>query len=231
VLHRSENEVANKSALRIRGGSAGSVTGRDGRFASYLASGKSLREPDGRGCIMNNNIKAINKMSSLQSYAESTSEEMSSATKLGFEKTISAINNSVSAAGLGFEKTQAQVKQNMDKVMKTTEELVSFSQGNYDAFVKSSQIWAAGIQDLTKQIAANAQAQFDETVAAMKSFGSVKSLKEVFDMQTSLARSSMEKAMTESGRLTDASIKLAEQAMAPLTARVNLAVEKFGKAV
>jgi len=180
---------------------------------------------------MNNNIKAINKMSSLQSYAESTSEEMSSATKLGFEKTISAINNSVSAAGLGFEKTQAQVKQNMDKVMKTTEELVSFSQGNYDAFVKSSQIWAAGIQDLTKQIAANAQAQFDETVAAMKSFGSVKSLKEVFDMQTSLARSSMEKAMTESGRLTDASIKLAEQAMAPLTARVNLAVEKFGKAV
>jgi len=50
-------------------------------------------------------------------------------------------------------------------------------------------------------------------------------------MQTSLARSSMEKAMTESGRLTDASIKLAEQAMAPLTARVNLAVEKFGKAV
>jgi phasin family protein len=156
---------------------------------------------------------------------------MSSASKIGYEKTVSAINNSVNAATAGFEKTQAQVKQNMDKVMKTAEEFVSFSQGNYEAFVKSSQIWVAGVQDISKQMAATAQAQFEETVAAMKSFGAVKSLKEIFDMQASLARSSMEKAMTESGRLTDASIKLAEQAMAPLTARVNVVVEKFTKTV
>ena len=37
--------------------------------------------------------------------------------------------------------------------------------------------------------------------------------------------------MSETGRLTDASIKLAEQAMAPLTARVNVAVEKFTRSV
>jgi hypothetical protein len=31
--------------------------------------------------------------------------------------------------------------------------------------------------------------------------------------------------------VTDASVKLAEQAIAPLTARLTLAVEKFGKVV
>jgi hypothetical protein len=35
--------------------------------------------------------------------------------------------------------------------------------------------------------------------------------------------------MTESGKLTDASMKLTEQALAPLTARFSLAMEKFGK--
>ena len=39
----------------------------------------------------------------------------------------------------------------------------------------------------------------------------------------------MEKTLAESGRLTDASVKLAEQTMAPLTARVTLAMEKFSK--
>jgi hypothetical protein len=42
--------------------------------------------------------------------------------------------------------------------MKTAEEFVVFGQGNVEALVKSGQIWAAGVQDLTKQVAATAQA-------------------------------------------------------------------------
>ena len=44
-----------------------------------------------------------------------------------------------------------------------------------------------------------------------------------------MARASMETAMAETGKLTDASVKLTEQALAPITARVTLAVEKFGR--
>jgi hypothetical protein len=35
--------------------------------------------------------------------------------------------------------------------------------------------------------------------------------------------------MAESGKLTDASMKLTEQTLAPITARVNLAMEKFAR--
>ena len=121
---------------------------------------------------MNNNVRAINTMNNHTEYSPSRPSRMLRRPAwIGFEKTVSAINSSVSAAGAAFEKGQAQVKQSMDKAMKTAEELVSFSQGNYEAFVKSSQIWAAGLQDLSKQIAATAQAQIEETMAAMKSFG------------------------------------------------------------
>ncbi len=114
--------------------------------------------------------------------------------------------------------------------MKTAEELVAFNQGNIEAMVKSSQIWATGVQDLSKHIAAAAQASLDESIAAFKALTSVKSLKDAFELQSSFARAAMEKSLAESGKLTDASFKLTEQTLAPITARVTVAVEKFAKA-
>jgi len=123
----------------------------------------------------------------------------------------------------------ADMTKGMEKVMKSTEELVAFSQGNVEAFVKSSQIWSAGIQDLSKQVAATAQANFDETMNAFKAITSAKSLKDAFDMQASFARTAFEKSMAESGKLTDASFKLTEQAIAPISQRVTVAIESIVK--
>lgn len=130
----------------------------------------------------------------------------------------------------GFVKSPAEFKANMEKAMKSAEEFLSFGQGNIDAFVKSGQIWTAGVQDIGKTVAANAQAQLDATVATIKALTGVKSLKEALDLQAALARTSVEKAVAETGKLTDASLKLAEQTMAPIAARVTLVVEKFGRA-
>ncbi len=119
----------------------------------------------------------------------------------------------------------------MDKAIKTTEELVAFGQGNVEALLKSSQIWAAGVQDLGKHFAATAQASMDETMATVKAISGVKSLKEAMDLQASFAKTTMEKLLAETGKITDASMKLAEQAIAPITERVTIATEKFARPV
>ena len=147
----------------------------------------------------------------------------------GFGATVSGLKAGMAEAAAGLSQTQLKVKQNMDKVMKTAEELFAFGQGNVEAMVKSSQIWTAGMQDIGKQVAATAQASFDDTMSTLKAFSSVKSVKDAFELQASLARTAFEKTLAESGRLTDASFRLTEQTLAPLTARVSLAVEKFGK--
>ncbi len=136
----------------------------------------------------------------------------------------------MASGAAGFQKTQTQVTANMEKAMKTVEEVVAFGQGNMEAAIKSGQIWTAGVQDLGKSFAATAQAQFDQTMSTWKALSGVKSLKDAFDLQSSLARSSMETFVAETGKLTDASLKLTEQALAPLTARMTVAVEKFGRA-
>ena len=156
-------------------------------------------------------------------------EDQTADVNKGFESTVSGLKDGMTRATVGFENTQEKVKEGMEKAMKTAEELMAFSQGNLEAMVRSGQIWASGMQDIGKQMAATAQASFDETMSTFKAFTSVKSLKDAFDLQATLARTTMEKTLAESGKLTDASMKLTEQTLAPLTARVTLAMEKFAK--
>lgn len=155
--------------------------------------------------------------------------EAAAASQSGFEQTVSAMKDGMAKANLGFEKTQEHVKEGMDKVMKTAEELMAFNQGNFEAVVASGKIWSAGMQDLTQQAVASAQASFDETLATYRALAAVKSVREAVDLTTSLARSAVEKTLSEAGRISDASVKLTEQAFAPLTQRVALAMEKFAK--
>ena len=142
-------------------------------------------------------------------------------------KTIEGVKETAEAAASGLEHAQVQMKEGVTRAMKTAEQVAAFSQGNVEALVKSSQIWATGWQDISKHMAVTAKANLDETMSAFKALTGVKSLKEAFDLQTSFARTSMEKAMAESGKLTEHSLKLAEQAFAPISARVNAAVETF----
>jgi phasin family protein len=119
------------------------------------------------------------------------------------------------------------VTKTVANLTKAAGELTSFSQGNIGAIVQSGQVWAAGCQDISKAMAAAAQAHLDRTASAWKALISVKSLKEAMDLRTSLTHVSFETAFAETGKLTDASVKLAEQTMAPITERVMLAVERF----
>lgn len=161
--------------------------------------------------------------------ADVATKSFDQATK-SYDQTVAGLKDGMAKATAGIEQTQAKIKEGVEKAMKTAEELVTFGQGNLEAFTRSSQIWASGVQELSKQVAETAKASLDESMSVFKTLGSVKSLKEAIDLQSSIARHAMDKAMSESGKLADASIKLTELALAPITARVNLAVEKFGKA-
>ena len=111
----------------------------------------------------------------------------------------------------------------VDNLTKTTEKIMSYNQGNVEAIMKSGQVWVAGWQDIAKLMAGTAQAHLDQTMSTWKALASVKSLQEATDLRASLPHTSFEAAFAETGRLTDASIKLVEQAMAPIMERITLA--------
>jgi phasin family protein len=123
--------------------------------------------------------------------------------------------------------TTTDTTKNMTNWTKAKAEIASLSQGNVEAIMKSGQVWAAGWQAISKTMAATAQAHLDQTMSTWKALISVKSLKEAMDLRANLPHTSFEAAFAETGKLTDASLRLAEQAVAPITERITLAVQKF----
>jgi phasin family protein len=153
--------------------------------------------------------------------------EITGLTPPSYDKAIQTLKQTAATATASLEQAQAKMKEGYTTTMKTAEEFTKFQQGNLEAVIKSSQILATGLTDISKNVAATAQANLEETMANFRALTSVKSLKEAFDLQAGFARTALEKAMSESGKLTETSLKLVEQASAPLTARLNAAVETF----
>ncbi len=174
---------------------------------------------------------SVDETISAASDVAAASAKAVSATITATADTVAAVTSEVVEAASPIELTQPTITRGMKTMMKTTEDFVAFGQANLEAFVKSGQIWSAGVQELTKQIATSAKASFDESVSTFKAMSTVKSVKEAMDLQSTFAKAALEKAMAESNKLTDASIKLTEQTLAPITARVTVAVESFGKQV
>jgi hypothetical protein len=139
-------------------------------------------------------------------------EQASAESAKTFHVAVAEMKDGMTKAASTFEASQSKFKEGITKTMKTAEEVVAFGQGNLEAVIKSGQIWSTGLQDLSKQMASSMQASYEDAMAAFKTLTTVKSLKEAVDLQVGLA-----------------SMKLAEQAIAPISGRMTLAVEKFSK--
>jgi phasin family protein len=172
---------------------------------------------------------SVSETVSAASDLAAASAKAASATITATADTVAAVTSEVVETASSIEPTKPTITQGIKSMMKSTEDFVAFGQANLEAFVKSGQIWSAGVQELTKQIATTAKASFDESISTFKAMSTAKSVKEAMDLQSSFAKAALEKAMAESNKLTDASIKLTEQTLAPITARVTVAVETFGK--
>jgi phasin family protein len=144
-----------------------------------------------------------------------------------FVRAKAELKEGATQAAAGFEQAQATIRTSMEKAMKTTEELISFNQGNFEAVARASQAFATGLQDMTQYFAATAKASMEETVSTYKAIATAKSVKEAMELQTKLVRGLLDKAVSHNSQLADATIKLSEQTLAPLTARVSLATQVF----
>jgi phasin family protein len=142
-----------------------------------------------------------------------------------FERTMDGFKQSAAAATAGFEQAQAGLKDGVERMMRSTEQFLAFGRGNVEAWLRSSQVLAAGMQDMGRHLASQTQEQLDEALVAFRQVSGVKSLKEAIELQSGFARSAVEKAVSNTTRFTEQTVKLAEDVTAPLAARVSAAAE------
>lgn len=146
------------------------------------------------------------------------------------EATVTAAQE---AATKNVEQAVAYTKEQVDKVSKQVftayDEFAGLQKETVDAVLASGNILAKGFEELSKSVIAFTQSQLEQSVSVAKAAIGVKTLKELVDLQTEYARSSFDALVAETTKVSELSVKVANEAAEPLTARVNATVEKLSK--
>ena len=141
------------------------------------------------------------------------------------------VDESASGARKRTEKGMEQMNRAADGLFKAAEEAAAFGRGNVEALAKATQIYVSGVQDLSRQSMAMVQGLTEQALEGAKALSNVRSLKEAAELQANLTRTAFERTVSETTKLQETALKVAEQAFAPLSARVTLAVEKMSRPI
>lgn len=159
-----------------------------------------------------------------------TAVETGAAAQQAAETTVAAAQDAVTK---NYEQAVALTKEQVEKASKKAfeayEELTSFNKETVDALVQSSTVLAKGLENLSKSFVAYAQSSLESSVAATKALLAVKTLREAVDLQSEFAKTSFDTLVSEATKTSELSVKLANEAIEPISARVNAVVTKFGK--
>ena len=115
------------------------------------------------------------------------------------------------------------------EALKGYEDAVSYGKEAVDAVMKSNAIFVKGVQDINTALFGLAQTSMEDSVAATQKIFGCKTVADVIDAQ--LAQTNYAKALDDSRKISDLSVKVAEAASKPITKQVNAAVEKFSKPI
>jgi phasin family protein len=125
---------------------------------------------------------------------------------------------------------QVKAKEAFDKGAATFGEYNEFSKGNLEAVAASGKILATGMQSLGKTLVEDGKSAFETLTAEVKELAAVKSPADFFKLQAEFLRRNFDIVVANTSKNSEAVLKLANEVAAPISGRVNLAVEKIKKA-
>ena len=119
-----------------------------------------------------------------------------------------------------------KAKANVEKSAKAVEELSDLAKGNVEALVESGKIAAKGFETLGQEAADYGRKSLEKATASFKTFSSVKTPTEFFQLQSQFLSSSFDEFAKEVAKSGEALVKLSSDVAQPLTARVSVVTDK-----
>jgi hypothetical protein len=126
--------------------------------------------------------------------------------------------------------TQAKAKEAFAKSSAMFGEYGEFAKGNVEAFVESGKILATGFKDMGTTFVADSRTAVEAVTSDVKELATVKSPSDFVKVQSDIMRRNLDSAVTYGSKNSEAMLKLANEAFAPISGRFSLAMEKLRKA-
>ncbi|HKR16900.1 phasin family protein [Rhizorhapis sp.] len=144
-----------------------------------------------------------------------------------------AIETTKKVAADAKEKFQAffgdfneKAKAAVEKSSKIVEEVNELTKGNVEALVESGKIAAKGAESFGQEAADYSRRSFEKATSTIKSFASVKSPTEFFQLQSEFFSSAFDSFASEASKNSEAILKLAGDVVQPISTRVAVVSEK-----
>jgi phasin family protein len=121
------------------------------------------------------------------------------------------------------ERSQDIVK----KTQKVSEELADLAKANVEAIVEAGRVASEGARSIGQDVVATSRDGVEQAADAIRSLAEAKSPTEYLQLQSDFARSSFDRAVAETSKLTESLVKLAGEAFQPLSNRATANAERF----
>ncbi|WP_343345573.1 phasin family protein [Sphingomicrobium sp. XHP0239] len=107
-----------------------------------------------------------------------------------------------------------------------TEQLAEMTKANVEAMIESTRIAATGAKDLGTELIEESRSQFESASDNMRLLAEAKTPQDFMAIQADLYKSSFDRMISESSKMTERMVKLAGDAMQPVSNRASVNAEK-----
>jgi phasin family protein len=114
-------------------------------------------------------------------------------------------------------------------MIKSAEEMQKLSKENLEACIQASTIMAKGMQELGREWTAYLQESMDRSAAAAKALMAARTMQEVVSLQSDWVKASLDKLLAEATKLSEQTVKVTNEAMEPISARLSVAAETLNE--
>jgi phasin family protein len=134
------------------------------------------------------------------------------------------------AAGV-VDTAKDQFSKAAETQFKAVDDVAAFSKSTMDAFLKSGSIFFHGMEELTRTMVGLTQSQVESGMSAAKSLIAAKTLTEFTELQNAYAKTSFDNAVAEATRLSELAMRVTNDAIVPLSARLTATIEQISKPI
>jgi len=114
---------------------------------------------------------------------------------------------------------------------KVAEQFADLTRANVEAIVEASRVAANGARTIGQDVVATSRDGIEQAADAIRSLAEAKSPTEYLQLQGNFARSSFDRMVAETSKLTENMVKLAGEAFQPLSNRASANAERFNNFV
>jgi phasin family protein len=128
-----------------------------------------------------------------------------------------------------IETAKDQFAKATESQFKVADEAAAFGKSNVEAFIQAGSIFFQGFEELTRSFVGLTQTQVEASMSAAKAMIGAKTLTELTELQNSYGKSVFDHVVSDATHISELAIKIANETMEPISARLTAAMEHIGK--